>query len=123
MNLDRDRRAALCSALPWLTEDLAEQGRAAELAAAVRAVLADVPVLVAVAALGIPQHVLDETGPVRGEEPGPGDMIGARPRAAGESYRCPDGWCSLSLVREPGGPVPAGGRCWLRDRALLVTEA
>ncbi|WP_149182783.1 hypothetical protein [Streptomyces sp. TRM49041] len=119
---DRERRAALCSALPWLMEDLEQDGRLAELDTAVRAVLADTPVLEATAGLDIPPHVLGEPGPVRGEEPG--DMVpGTRRRSAGESYRCPDGWCSLNAVRAPGGQLPSGGRCWLRDRPLRVVEA
>lgn len=122
MNDDRDRRAEFCSALPWLTEDMETEGTLDELHAAVRAVLANTPVPQAVAELGIPLHALGEVGPVRGDEPGA--MIpGAKPRAAGESYRCPDGWCSLNLVRTPGGELPAGGRCWLRDRPLRVVEA
>ncbi|WP_175407495.1 hypothetical protein [Streptomyces sp. TRM64462] len=119
---DREMRAGLCSALPWLTEDLERDGRRAELDSAVRAVLAETPVLEATAGLDIPPHVLGEPGPVRGEEPGA--MIpGMTPRSAGTSYRCPDGWCSLNVVRRPGGELPAGGRCWLRDRPLRVVEA
>ncbi|MFF0065696.1 hypothetical protein ACFYRC_29920 [Streptomyces sp. NPDC005279] len=122
MNDDRVRRAGFCSALPWLIEDMEAAGTLAELHSAVRAVLAETPVLQAVASLDIPAHVLSELGPVRGDEPG--DMIpGSMPQAAGESYRCPDGWCSLNLVRQPGGELPAGGRCWLRDRPLRVVEA
>ncbi|MFV0128810.1 hypothetical protein ACLGI4_14000 [Streptomyces sp. HMX112] len=120
---DRERRAGLCSALPWLMEDLAEEdGALAGLRTAVEAVLAGTPVLRAVEGLDIPAHVLDGVGPVRGDEPG--DMVfDAVPRAEGESYRCPDGWCSLNKVRAPGGELPAGGRCWLRDRPLRVVEA
>lgn len=120
-DLNRQRRAGLCTAMPDLEEDLTAEGRAAELRNAVEDVLAGMPVLDAIAGLDIPLHVLEGTGPVR---EGPDDApLGLTPRGAGEAYRCPDGWCSLNLVREPGGQVPAGGRCWLRDRSLRVVEA
>ncbi|WP_380281800.1 hypothetical protein [Kitasatospora purpeofusca] len=124
MNRDRNRRAAFCAALPFLTEYLTAQGRAEELRAAVTAVLADTPVDEAVAGLDLPRYVLEDTGTVRDADPGPADMvIDAVPRAEGERYSCPDGWCGLHEVREPGGPIPAQGRCWLRDRALVPTRA
>ncbi|MEV7177808.1 hypothetical protein [Kitasatospora sp. NPDC093679] len=120
MNEERTWRAGFCSALSFLTEDLEADGRAAELRAAVDAVLAETPVQEAVAGLDIPQHVLVGTGVMRDGTEG---LPGLRPRSTGEAYRCPDGWCDLRLVREPGGAIPAGGRCWLRDRPLRVTEA
>ncbi|GAA3116541.1 hypothetical protein GCM10010521_00410 [Streptomyces rameus] len=124
MNQDRGQRAAFCSALPYLREYLTAQGRAAELRDAVTAVLADTPVQDALAGLGIPRYVLEDGATVRGEEPGPGDIIpDPVPRAEGERYSCPDGWCGRHEVREPGGPVPGGGHCWLRDRALVLTRA
>ncbi|MFE7234224.1 hypothetical protein ACWCRF_27005 [Streptomyces sp. NPDC002405] len=119
-DLDRRWLAGFCSALPLLEEDLEADGRAAELHSAVQAVLADTPVREAVAGLDIPVHVLEGAGPAR---EGLDGLPGLVPRGAGEAYRCPDGWCSLNLVREPGGEVPAGGRCWLRNRSLRVVEA
>ncbi|MEV7991857.1 hypothetical protein AB0O67_08060 [Streptomyces sp. NPDC086077] len=122
MNDDRGMRADFCTALPWLREDLAAEGALAGLHDAIRAVLAETPVRQAVAGLNIPPHVFDDARPVRGDEPG-NMTFGTKPRPAGESYRCPDGWCSLDVVRTPGGELPAGGRCWLRDRPLRVVEA
>ncbi|MEU7508084.1 hypothetical protein [Streptomyces lavendulae] len=45
------------------------------------------------------------------------------PHPAGEAYLCPDGWCGLREIRQPGGAVPAGWRCRLRDQPLRVLEA
>ncbi|MFE9700539.1 hypothetical protein [Streptomyces sp. NPDC006270] len=119
---DRKRLAGFCTALPWLIEGAEAADDLTALHSAVRAVLAGTPVLQAVEGLDIPEHLLSGVGPVRGDEAG--DMIPAAvPRAAGESYRCPDGLCSLKLVRRPGGTIPAGGRCWLRDQPLRVVEA
>ncbi|MER6346504.1 hypothetical protein ACWC10_16385 [Streptomyces sp. NPDC001595] len=122
MSDDRRMRAEFCSALPWLMEDMTAEGTLAGLHDAIRAVLAETPVRQAVAALDIPPYVFDEAGPVRGDEHG-AMVFGTTARSAGESYRCPDGWCSLNVVRTPGGELPAGGRCWLRDRPLRVVEA
>jgi hypothetical protein len=122
MSDDRRMRAEFCSALPWLVEDMTAQGTLAGLQDAMRAVLAETPVRQAIAGLDIPPHVFEEAGPVRGEEPG-SVVFGTTSRSAGEIYRCPDGWCGLNLVRTPGGELPAGGRCWLRDRPLRVVEA
>ncbi|WP_234439982.1 hypothetical protein [Streptomyces bicolor] len=86
-------------------------------------VLAETPVRQVIARLGFAEHELDEeAAAVRGGEPW--DMIPLpSPRPAGEIYRCPDGWCSLNQLREPGGPLPSEGRCWLCDRPLRIVEA
>lgn len=119
---DRDYLAAFCSTLPQITAAMRRQGQGPALDAAVRAVRSGTPVLEALAALGIPPHVLTGPGVQRGGEP-MGVIRGVPRHASGESYRCPDQRCSLEVVREPGGPVPAAGRCWLRDEPLLVCEA
>ncbi|WP_329568910.1 hypothetical protein [Kitasatospora sp. NBC_01266] len=119
---DRAYLAAFCRTLPQLRAAMHQSGRATELDGAVSALSAGTPVLEVLATLGIPVHVLTGAGVQRGGEPG--DLIpGVARRASGESYRCPDQRCSLELVREPGGPIPAAGRCWLRDEPLLVCEA
>ncbi|MFI6107512.1 hypothetical protein [Streptomyces sp. NPDC051310] len=118
MDDDREMRAKFCSALRWLEQDIPEE----DLNDAVRAVLADTPVRQAVAGLDIPSYVFEEAGPMRGDEPG-SMVFGTRPGSAGEWYRCPDGACSLSVVRTPGGELPSGGRCWLRKRPLRLVEA
>ncbi|MEV8554790.1 hypothetical protein AB0L04_33905 [Streptomyces glaucescens] len=115
-------RARFCSALPALTEHMARRGTLGRLHDAVRAVLAETPVRQAVAGLDIPAFVFEEAGPVRGDDPG-AMVFGTRPLPAGETYHCPDGWCGFRADRTAGGELPAGGRCWLRDRPLRVLEA
>ncbi|MEV5173446.1 hypothetical protein AB0L10_20695 [Streptomyces flaveolus] len=121
MDDERGLRAGFCAALEWLPEE--QEGAA--LRAAVRSVLdGTATVRQAIDALGVPEHVL--TGPesaVRGWEPGDSLLPGAVPRAGGEVYRCPEGWCGLNEPRRPSGTIPAGGRCWLHDRPLRVVEA
>ncbi|GGU43659.1 hypothetical protein ACH4HG_40920 [Streptomyces coeruleorubidus] len=123
MSDERDGRRRLCAALAWLRDEFEGEGRGAELHAATQAVLAETPVRQVIARLGLAEHELDdEAATVRGGEPW--DMIPVpSPRSAGEIYRCPDGWCSLDRPREPGGPLPSEGRCWLRDRPLRIVEA
>jgi hypothetical protein len=115
-------RAAFCERLPQLREAMRARGRDAELAGAVLAVLAGRPMLQVLASLGLPPHVLTGPGTPRGVEPG-GMLHGVVRHASGEVYRCPGRWCGLERTREPGGPIPAGGRCWLRDEPLHVGEA
>lgn len=132
MDDERRWRAELCGALEWLTEEMETRGRGTELRAVLRSVFEEgAPVRQAIAVLGIEEHVLTgHTGPVRGYEPEaghgyePGDPFpGVVARAAGEIYRCPDGRCGLNEPRKPGGEIPAGGRCWWRDRPLRIMEA
>ncbi|MEV4744218.1 hypothetical protein [Streptomyces sp. NPDC049555] len=123
MDDDRALRPAFCAALAWLDDVMAAEGRSDALRAAVQAVRAGTTtVRQAIAGLGIPLHVLTGAiGATRGE--GEGGAPGLVPQAAGEVYVCPDGWCGLKDVRQPGGPLPAGGRCWLRNRPLRVLDA
>ncbi|MET8751928.1 hypothetical protein ABZW32_17775 [Streptomyces sp. NPDC004667] len=123
MEEDRSLRPAFCAAMSWLEDVMASEGRGEELHSAARAVRAGTTtVRQAIDGLGIPEHVLTgATGTTRGE--GEGDVPGLAPHPAGEVYACPDGWCGLKEVRQPGGALPAGGRCRLRDLPLRVLEA